>query len=363
MKTHLWRHYFLRLVELAPDEFIEAHDAWDEALRESRDNNVFLTWEWITLWRKRLGEKVRFSVVTVIDDGRIVAAAPIARWRRFLGLGPCTVKFGDTDESDYNAFVITKKTPDAAKMLLDHIVSAANLFELGNIPEGSETAAYLRTYSKESFKFLEDVDNICSYISLPNKWEDYFSSLSHYMRRDLVRDQRNLEADFNVDFRIVSKSSEAGQAMNAFFDLHERRLRVLKRNPAISVDRSIRDFHLDVASSFAEKGWLFMGLLTLDDETVACAYAFKYANKLYGYLSGFDPEYSKYGIGSLLHMNMIKCCIDEHLEEYDFLRGDEPYKRRWTPLARRLVRFSARKGILGKMFGRNITTTDTLRKA
>ncbi len=121
--------------------------------------------------------------------------------------------------------------------------------------------------------------------------------------------------------------------MKTVFDLHQKRWQARKQPGAFS-DQRFRDFHLDVARPFAERGWLTLNFLTLNDEPVAAGYAFKYAQKLFCYLSGFDPQYSEYEVGNLRHICLIKYCIENGLKEYDFLRGGESYKSLWNTSTR-----------------------------
>ena len=47
------------------------------------------------------------------------------------------------------------------------------------------------------------------------------------------------------------------------------------------------------------------------------------------YKTGYDKDWSKYGPGRRIMARAIKGAIDEGATEFDFLRGDEPYKREW----------------------------------
>jgi len=108
-------------------------------------------------------------------------------------------------------------------------------------------------------------------------------------------------------------------------------------------DARVREFHLGLAKSFASNGWLNLAFLSLDGEPVAAKYGFIYGNKFYSYLSGFAPDYSKYRVGSVINMYLLRAMIDRGLKEFDFLNGEEPYKTRWNTRVRRVVGFRARK--------------------
>lgn len=48
--------------------------------------------------------------------------------------------------------------------------------------------------------------------------------------------------------------------------------------------------------------------------------------RAYGYITGYNSEYSKLSPGRVMMAHSIKKAIDNHFQIYDFLRGNEEYK-------------------------------------
>jgi CelD/BcsL family acetyltransferase involved in cellulose biosynthesis len=153
---------------------------------------------------------------------------------------------------------------------------------------------------------------------------------------------KKLTQDFKVEFKICDSTETIEDNMSSFFDLHQKRWRSQGQSGAFA-DKTFRDFHRDVAMSFAEKGELNLCFLTLNDEPVSTIYAFKYAQKMFNYLSGFDPQYSEYRVGHLVFLNLIEYSINNGIREFDFMRGDESYKRLWNPMIRKNLKLTAIK--------------------
>src|SRR4051794_3477764 len=67
----------LRL-ELLSDEadFLRLRTAWNALLESSRTPNLFLTWEWVSAWRRHLGGRERLHVLLVRAGDDLVAIAP-----------------------------------------------------------------------------------------------------------------------------------------------------------------------------------------------------------------------------------------------------------------------------------------------
>ena len=90
-----------------------------------------------------------------------------------------------------------------------------------------------------------------------------------------------------------------------------------------------------------------------DDAPVSVGYGFVYRNKFYSYLSGFNPQFSEFRVGSLRLMHLIKSCIQDGLSEYDFMRGDEPYKEQWSSGVRKNMEYwVAKKRVIPALYGR-----------
>ena len=68
--------------------------------------------------------------------------------------------------------------------------------------------------------------------------------------------------------------------MALFFDLHQKRWKSRGGIGAFSSDK-IRAIFLDRAKLFAQKGWLGLYFLTVNDKPVAANYSLKYNKKLY----------------------------------------------------------------------------------
>lgn len=95
-----------------------------------------------------------------------------------------------------------------------------------------------------------------------------------------------------------------------------------------------RNFALEIAKSFSEKGWLSLNILELSDKPVSALFGFRYRSKFYYYLAGFDPAYYRYSVGNLLLDQVIGQCIKDGLTEFDFMRGADEHKNRWNTSVR-----------------------------
>jgi CelD/BcsL family acetyltransferase involved in cellulose biosynthesis len=102
-------------------------------------------------------------------------------------------------------------------------------------------------------------------------------------------------------------------------------------------DPNMEGFYRDIATQFVKRGWLHFSCLFVDSEVASAEYAFIYNQKFYYAITARDIRYSDYGVGHIHQMFLIKYAIEKGLREFDFLRGEEPYKFHWTESSRKYI--------------------------
>jgi CelD/BcsL family acetyltransferase involved in cellulose biosynthesis len=77
-------------------------------------------------------------------------------------------------------------------------------------------------------------------------------------------------------------------------------------------------------------GWVYVALMELGDRPLAWLMVFRSGKRLWGYQRAFDPSFSQLSSGTMLDVALIDYGFSHGYNEYDFLRGEESYKMRWT---------------------------------
>jgi CelD/BcsL family acetyltransferase involved in cellulose biosynthesis len=333
------------------NELESLKDQWNGFLAESLDNNIFSTWEWLSIWWKHFGKNKKSIILTVEDENDILAIAPFVYSKHSLfKFGKLKrISFMGSPESDYNVFILKKKQLELLELFFDYLDENVdwNQLDLKDIPENSSSFSLLHKIpiANQYSHWEENKKTICPYIPLPTSMDVFMKSLSHNMRYNLRRYSRRLEKNHRVELKNFDEIGSVKETMDVFFKLHQKRW-TSKGELGVFNESVFRNFHTDVAECFAKKGWLRLHFLTVDDEIVSATYDFNYNQKVYFYLSGWDPKYSQYMVGNLAHKYEIAECIREGLTEYDLMRGNEAYKRKWTTKTRKNVEINfAREGL------------------
>ena len=68
--------------------------------------------------------------------------------------------------------------------------------------------------------------------------------------------------------------------------------------------------------------------MRIQEKIVSVVYGFHHRDRTYSYLTGFDPDYRRQSVGTILLGHAIQQSIEQH-RSFDFLKGEEPYKYRW----------------------------------
>lgn len=336
----------MRILEISnANEFYDMRENWNATLRESPENTVFSTWEWLSTWWKHF-PRGKLKVLILENEKEIVGIAPLmCIEHRFLGVSWKKIHFIGSGLSDYCNFIIKSEPRASLEALMGYLNSHSRTWDFLDLSEIPEKSSFLYSLRELSSVFSFKVSSVCPYLNITSSLELFLKTLSRRMRKELGRTQRRLREKHNVRFKVISRVDLVKEAMADFFNLHSRRWesKRVKERESFIPKPLYRSFLNDVAQCFAQKGWLNLSFILVDESPASSFFCFEYDRKLHAYLSGFDPEYSQYGLGHLHIKFLLEYCVSKRLFEFDFLRGAEEYKNRWNTLVRKNVQVRAFK--------------------
>jgi CelD/BcsL family acetyltransferase involved in cellulose biosynthesis len=115
--------------------------------------------------------------------------------------------------------------------------------------------------------------------------------------------------------------------MNALIYLHGARWRMAGEKGMIEMNR-LGGFLREAAAKLAARNMLRLFTLRLNEKIVAILLALRTPTTIFSYLSGFDPQYEKFGFGRELLARAFQYA-HAHDRFRNFLRGEESYKFSW----------------------------------
>ncbi len=304
---------------------------WEDLRRDSSASSPFMTWPWIRAWLETEGVNADLEVVTARDpeSGRLMGVAPFyvantrrgglpVRELRLLGSGAAA--------PDHLDLVVRGDAPPDVADELWAAVAAAQRWHLINL-DGVTTGGHLaRVVLRRRGDVAEALP--CPYLPLAGGWDLVASRFESRLRKNLDRYGRKLDRDAEVVERMVTDSADLDETFDHLIELHQSN-RAPKGDPGVFARPGMQRFLRRAAHRFLDAGRLRMWRLEAGGELIAVIWCVRAGDSVAFYTTGYDSKWSKYGPGRRIMARAIKGAIDEGATEFDFLRGDEPYKRQW----------------------------------
>ncbi len=206
-----------------------------------------------------------------------------------------------------------------------------------SVAETAENASACMDYlGSRGFRVTREVQDVCPYFDLPESFDELLGAYSANMRRIIRRTLRRCRGKVGmVDYREVG---DIGSVLQ-----EARRLHGLSRAEKGDIGSFERDgyieFHRELVDTIREKDCIYVKFLTAGKTPIAFRYGFIVDNVYYDYQTGYDPHYSEWRPGFVLLAMIVPDLIGRGVKRFDFLRGDEPYKRHWAPNDRKTYRY------------------------
>jgi len=326
-------------------------EIWNSLLPKCQDDSsIFLTYEWLRTWWRHFGEGKKLNILLIEKECQVIGIVPLMKAEYRMGLARVHLleTIGSTN-ANYVWLTKPENRQEAITAVLAYLKEelAKNklALRLTLVPEDSKFRDLLHVSTStrcQELMIQERITTSAPYISLPATWDEYLRSLSPKRRKMLRRASRSLEKSHDVVLKqFDTESIEEG--LNSFFNLHQRRWQSVNIRGMFTTSR-MQEFYRDIASQFLGKNWLHFSCLTVDNKMAYGEYGFIYNGRVYGLTAARDTRYSKYSVGHLHEMYLIKYAIDNHLKEVDLLKGEEPYKFHWTKSTRKYVEVIVIKG-------------------
>ena len=165
--------------------------------------------------------------------------------------------------------------------------------------------------------------SLCPYVTLPNDWNGYLESLSANTRQKIRRLLK--QVDTPGEYRITVATPETFAAdLKTLLRFWEARWRSRKGD---RMDGLVRWNDIMLTRSF-QSGMLYLPTFWHGDRPVAALATLMDPRKrtFSFYMTGRDETFDGPPSGVILHAFSIRHAIENGFSEYDFLRGNEPYK-------------------------------------
>ena len=318
-----------------PVEIANSRGTWNALAAAMKYPSIFCTWEWIHTWLKHFGHTHELVILFICRREKLTGILPlfIENNRKALYVFPRKLGFcGSTRVFPDHLDIICAAEDatacmDAAFGYLNSDFTRWDILHLPFIAEDSNLFTWLESHS-DRINWRETDRTFAPYIKITGSFEDYLGCLKSTQRYSLVRHKRKLLKNHDARY-IECRKDDMSACLGTVFDLHARRAAAKQIISSFSGDEIFR-FHMDLLKEIQDKDWAWIRLLECGENTIAAYYGFAFANRVFYYQTGQDPDWQGYAPGTVILHDAIEEAFDGNYAEFNFLQGEEDYKYKWT---------------------------------
>jgi CelD/BcsL family acetyltransferase involved in cellulose biosynthesis len=327
---------------LTHGRFCALERAWDDLALSVEAPVPFLSHAWIRTWWKHFGEGQEFVAVVVRQADTLLAGAPVAIRRgglaltigEIVGTGPVPTRgMGLADKADLlvrtGHLQVRRRLVSELCALLDRI----DLLDIKGYDAGSATGLELTAAAPRSGSVHTIERSRSPYLSLSAPWESYLRSRSGNFRKHLKKYWRILEQAGPMEVVRMEPGADAATWMADVFAVNDASWKA-RRGTNLFRSPRVRAFFAELVPAMATRGWIDLHVIRLDRKPAAYELCFDFGGRLFSYNGAYRADLRRGSPGTALTATVIETACRRGLTEYDMLRGEERYKRRWSEMAR-----------------------------
>jgi CelD/BcsL family acetyltransferase involved in cellulose biosynthesis len=217
---------------------------------------------------------------------------------------------------------------ETIRMVSEFLAGSSNSWDICDFQELRQSSPMLNIKLGEEFEIKTTHSGVCPVTVLPESLDKYLHSLPVSFRKNIIRARRQL-SDLGELSLEVAKEENLDEYMAWLFRLHNASWH--KRNmPGLLAESALQDFHRETAKELFQNKIMRLYVLKHNGKVISAVYSLIKDSRLYYYIGGFDPVFSKFSPGSVILLEIIKNAISEGIRKFDFLRGSEDYKYKWN---------------------------------
>jgi CelD/BcsL family acetyltransferase involved in cellulose biosynthesis len=314
--------------------------AWDGLLDANHPGAPFRSSAWLIAWWHSFGDGKQLAIYTVTRHDELIGILPAYRvstspghWRLRL--------LGDTDvDSDYlGPIARSADLASISRVLAATLVTTQCDLMLEGLDARDEfTVALTRQAVLIGASCFSWSLAPCPFVAIPSDhdFEGWIRQRPGRLGRRLAAGQRWAETQPGYRLEVAQDEASLDAAARTFWRLHHARWASVGGSDAV-YDSRTENFHRESLRALGKLGWARIYLLSVHGEVCAGLYGFMHGDRFAFYQSGFDARWRRRSVGSIVIGAALRDAFANGLREFDFLRGEEPYKGLFATSRRHLV--------------------------
>jgi len=297
-------------------EFNEFIPILEKLYNSNKDAPVFYSSGMLNVYQTISSKKIEAAVL--FENNQPQVALPIVFQNYYQN-----VSYPGWD--NLNVLYSDGTTDETLSVFWSELLKHCGFVKLSNLTEEVE-----KHFNDKKIKAIVVPMRKCPYVPVHNTWEEQNEILSKKLVRNL-RQYGNKAQRNGISFAI-SKATDVSleeriKKLKIAFAYHDKRMDV-KDMESKFTDDNFSDYHRQIMNH--PNHVFFIEAFNAEKVNIACFYGFYNNSRLAYFNGGFNLDYTKLSLGTLLVKELVNDCIERGLSKFDFLRGNETYKTKWT---------------------------------
>lgn len=325
------------VIETLPS-LAKLEENWNAVYDADDEAQIFLSWQWLNGWLSYL-QRPWFILAAKAGESAdlpYVAFLPLRLQNRIEKSDVISdMRMAGNFAADYTGIICRPEAENKVIPAFARCIRQMNWARLNleNVRMSERRSRLLLAcFPKANFNYTEvgrvnkvdGIDNsLCPYLTLPKDWNSYLESLSANTRQKIRRLLK--QVDTPGEYRITVSTPETfAQDLKTLLGFWETKWRPRKGD---RIESLVASNGAMLTRSF-QSGMLYLPTFWHRDRPVAALATLVDPRKraFLFYMTGRDETFDGPPSGVILHAFSIRHAIENGFSEYDFLRGNEPYK-------------------------------------
>lgn len=306
------------------EQFRQLKTDWETVYSADKQAEIFLSWSWLYGYLELNPQNWLILTLQLEPNSPYVAFFPIGiRSLKWQGLKLYQVLYMAGEPlADYTGFLCLPEYEEPAISAFASYIQENLEWDYFHLKEISDPRVerFLQHFSLDKFAVESSSGATYSHIPLPGTWEEYLQQfLGSKSRKNLRYTLRQVESQTNIHLQETNSHNLERQV--------DALLSLMQMQKGAQADNLLKIYR-QIFYRVAESNNLWLDILWDGTEPVAgTGILVDYQRKkIYGSMTGYNSQYSKLSPGRVIMAYSIQKAIDNNIEIYDFLRGNEAYK-------------------------------------
>jgi CelD/BcsL family acetyltransferase involved in cellulose biosynthesis len=320
------------------EDFPKLGAQWRD-LEQRADLSFFQSWTWVgCLAAERFTNPV---LVEATDDGRTVALALFNRVRRWFG--PAVLHLGESGSAEHDSPYVEHNgvlaEADRADELTEICLRAvASRYDLILSGVGEPALAVVRRVARLVRVERSQASPFVDLAGLRAAGSTYLAERSANTRQQIRRSDRLYEQDGPIEVERPDSVEAAHAMLDEMAVLHQAAWRA-RGQPGSFARPFFRKFHRELISAAIPRDEVALLKVSSGGTVIGILYNFVHRGRMLAYQSGFAyrEEEGQAKPGLTCHHQAIRLAAGQGIDVYDFLAGEDRYKRSLAGAAHRQI--------------------------